>query len=98
MRLPACGSAHWRTRIINYFVFKAAILKFADKEQEKKFLRKMFFSGISEAAQANFNWALIFWFLFYQEKRNPPEAFLAAAPRLRWASKDAKIIKITNHK
>jgi hypothetical protein len=68
----------------------SAILKFADKEQEKKFRRKMFFSGISEAAQANFNWALIFWFLFYQEKRNPPEAFLAAAQRLRRAKSGRK--------
>jgi hypothetical protein len=37
------------------FFLKTAILKFAVSEQPQKFRRKIFFSGISEAAQANFS-------------------------------------------
>ena len=55
--------------------FFSAIQKFDEKEQSKKSRRKIFFSGISEAAQANFCWALIFWLLLYQDKSNKENTF-----------------------
>ena len=59
-----------------YLLFKAAILKFAEIEQSRKFRRKIFFFGISDTTQANFSWALIFWLLLYQDKSNKLKHFL----------------------
>ncbi len=41
--------------LLKILLIISAILKFAVSEKSKKFRRKMFFSGISEATQANFN-------------------------------------------
>jgi hypothetical protein len=45
------------------------MIKFAVPEESKKIRRKIFFSGFSETAQANFMWALIFWSFFQVEAK-----------------------------
>jgi len=50
--------------------------------------QKNIFFGISEAAQANFSWALIFWLLLYQDKSNKQKYFLLlkkACPATKYA-------------